>query len=82
MNPEHVPDKTLSELDEMDDIDGVDLEKDIEENLQETRAQREILAAAAHMARLFEAEHITLRDYIRFVEATEDFCREQDIRMP
>jgi len=81
MNPENYPDKTLSEIEDSDEYDDFDVDVDDRdeffEEVDEYRNSVEILASSIMLARMFEDDYITFREYIRLTNYVEDFEAER-----
>jgi hypothetical protein len=69
MNPENVPDMTLSELRENDEFDvGDEIVEDVADDIADAKEAMVILAATMALADMFEDDYITFREYIRLTD--------------
>lgn len=71
-NPDDYPDKTLTELQDEDHEEIENLREDIAGELSDRRKSITLIAATNVIARMFEDDVITLREYIRLTNWIEE----------
>jgi hypothetical protein len=84
MNPDDVPDKTLTECIEDDEFEDWD-QKDYDEmqaDAEDMWLMTKYTAAAMGIGMLLADDVITFREYIEYLEHIEDKADEDDVQLP
>lgn len=79
--PDEALDMTQSELKDADEFDygeEMQTEEEFREHVGEMHEAFEVYAASILLARMFDDEHLTLREYLDLMDVVEEYEREMD----